>query len=140
MIIDAIKAAKIDAMKQRNESAKGILSLLADRYTLQAIEAKANSKEIGDQEMTAILMKVGKELEDEKATYLANGANDRVANIDAQIAVLKTFLPKLLSEADIRAEIAKLADQSLPSIMKHFKANFAGKVDMGLVNQIAKSK
>jgi uncharacterized protein YqeY len=140
MIIDAIKAAKIDAMKQRNESAKGILSLLADRYTLQAIEAKANSKEVGDQEMTAILMKVGKELEDEKATYLANGANDRVANIAAQIAVLKTFLPKLLSEADIRAEIAKLADQSLPSIMKHFKANFAGKVDMGLVNQIAKSK
>ena len=140
MIIDAIKAAKIDAMKQRNESAKGILSLLADRYTLQAIEAKANSKEVGDQEMTAILMKVGKELEDEKATYLANGANDRVANIDAQIAVLKTFLPKLLSEADIRAEIAKLPDQSLPSIMKHFKANFAGKVDMGLVNQIAKSK
>jgi uncharacterized protein YqeY len=140
MIIDAIKAAKIDAMKQRNESAKGILSLLADRYTLQAIEAKANSKEVGDQEMTAILMKVGKELEDEKATYLANGANDRVANIDAQIAVLKTFLPKLLSEADIRAEIAKIPDQSLPSIMKHFKANFAGKVDMGLVNQIAKSK
>jgi uncharacterized protein YqeY len=107
---------------------------------LQAIEAKANSKEVGDQEMTAILMKVGKELEDEKATYLANGANDRVANIDAQIAVLKKFLPKLLSEADIRAEITKLADQSLPSIMKHFKTNFAGKVDMGLVNQIAKSK
>jgi uncharacterized protein YqeY len=107
---------------------------------LQAIEAKAISKEVGDQEMTSILMKVGKELEDEKATYLANGAMDRVANIDAQIAVLKKFLPKLLSEAEVRAEIQKLADQSLPSIMKHFKANFAGKVDMGLVNQIAKSK
>ena len=140
MIIDAIKAAKIEAMKQRNESAKGILSLLADRYLLQAIEAKANQKELGDQEMTAILMKVGKELEDEKATYLANGAKDRVANIDEQILVLKKFLPKLLSEAEVRAEINKLADQTLPSIMKHFKANFAGKVDMGLVNQIAKSK
>ena len=140
MIIDAIKAAKIEAMKQRNESAKGILSLLADRYMLQAIEAKAISKELGDQEMTSILMKVAKELEDEKAIYLANGASERVGNIDAQIAVLKKFLPKLLSESDIRAEIKKLADQSLPSIMKHFKTNFAGKVDMGLVNQIAKSK
>lgn len=140
MIIDAIKAAKIEAMKQRNEPAKGILSLLADRYLLQAIEAKANQKELGDQEMTAILMKVGKELEDEKAIYLTNGATARVANIDAQILVLKKFLPKLLSEAEVRAEIQKLADQSLPSIMKHFKANFAGKVDMGLVNQIAKSK
>ncbi|MEY3692076.1 MAG: hypothetical protein RLZZ388_247 [Bacillota bacterium] len=140
MIIDQIKAAKVDAMKQRNDAAKGILSLLADRYLLQAIEAKANGKEIGDVEMTAILMKVGKELDDERATYLNNGAKDRVQNIDAQIAVLKQFLPKLLSEADIRVEISKLADQSLPSIMKHFKTNFAGKVDMGLVNQIAKTK
>lgn len=140
MIIDQIKAAKVDAMKQRNDAAKGILSLLADRYLLQAIEAKANGKEIGDVEMTAILMKVGKELDDERATYLNNGAHDRVQNIDLQIAVLKQFLPKLLSESDIRAEISKLADQSLPSIMKHFKTNFAGKVDMGLVNQIAKTK
>ncbi|MBM3909482.1 MAG: GatB/YqeY domain-containing protein [Firmicutes bacterium] len=140
MIIDQIKAAKVDAMKQRNDAAKGILSLLADRYLLQAIEAKANQKEIGDVEMTAILMKVGKELEDERATYFSNGAHDRVKNIDVQISILKQFLPKLLSEADIRAEIKKLADQSLPSIMKHFKTNFAGKVDMGLVNQIAKTK
>jgi uncharacterized protein YqeY len=140
MIIDQIKAAKVEAMKQRNDAAKGILSLLADRYLLQAIEAKANGKDIGDLEMTAILMKVGKELDDEKATYQNNGALDRVENVDAQIKVLKQFLPKLLSEADIRAEISKLADQSLPSIMRHFKTNFAGKVDMGLVNQIAKTK
>ncbi|MEY3610130.1 MAG: hypothetical protein RLZZ264_651 [Bacillota bacterium] len=140
MIIDQIKTAKVEAMKQRNDPAKGILSLLADRYLLQAIEAKANGKEIGDVEMTAILMKVGKELDDERATYLNNGAKERVQNIDAQIAVLKQFLPKLLSENDIRSEISKLADQSLPSIMKHFKTNFAGKVDMGLVNQIAKTK
>ncbi len=140
MIIDQIKAAKVEAMKQRNDAAKGILSLLADRYLLQAIEAKANGKEIGDVEMTAILMKVGKELDDERATYLANGAKERVQNIDVQIKVLKQFLPKLLSERDIRTEISKLADQSLPSIMKYFKTNFAGKVDMGLVNQIAKTK
>jgi uncharacterized protein len=140
MLIDTIKLAKVDAMKQRNDVAKGILSLLADRYLLQAIEAKANGKDIGDLEMTAILMKVGKELTDEKETYLQNGAAERAAVIDQQIQIVKQFLPKLLSEADIRLEINKLADQSLPSIMKHFKMNFAGKVDMGLVNQIAKTK
>jgi uncharacterized protein YqeY len=115
MIIDTIKLAKIEAMKARNDAAKGILSLLTDRYTLQAIEAKANNKVIGDLEMIAILMKVGKELDDERATYFNNGAKDRVGNIDLQIQVLKQFLPKLLSEKEIRAEISKLADQSLPS-------------------------
>ncbi len=140
MIIDAIKLAKVEAMKQRNDAAKGILSLISDRYLLQAIEAKATNKAIGDLEMIAILMKVGKELDDERSTYLNNGAPERVGNIDLQIKVLKQFLPKLLTEKDIRAEISKLADQSLPSVMKHFKTNFAGKVDMGLVNQIAKTK
>ena len=139
MLIDEIKKAKVDAMKRRDEAAKGILSLLSDRFLNQSIEAKVQGKTLGDVEMVAILMKVGKELEDEKAVYASNGAFDRVANIDAQLAVVQTFLPKLLSEEEVRAEIANLADQSLPSIMKHFKANFSGKVDMGLVNKVAKS-
>ena len=37
------------------------------------------------------------------------------------------------------AEIEKLDDKSMPSIMKHFKANFQGKADMGMVNKIARS-
>ena len=139
MLIDEIKKAKVDAMKRRDEAAKGILSLLSDRFLNQSIEAKVQGKTLGDVEMVAILMKVGKELEDEKAVYASNGALDRVANIDAQLAVVQTFLPKLLSEEEVRAEIVKLSDQSLPSIMKHFKANFSGKVDMGLVNKVAKS-
>jgi uncharacterized protein len=139
MIIDRIKVAKIEAMKAKNEATKGILSLLADRYLLQAIEAKAQSKAIGDVEMISILMKVGKELEDEKATYINNGVPERAVPIDAQIAVVKSFLPSMMSEEDIRKEIATLADTSLPSVMKHFKANFVGKVDMSLVNTIAKS-
>ncbi len=139
MLIDEIKKAKVDAMKRRDEAAKGILSLLSDRFLNQSIEAKVQGKTLGDVEMVAILMKVGKELEDEKAVYASNGALDRVANIEAQLAVVQNFLPKLLSEEEVRAEISKLTDQSLPFIMKHFKANFSGKVDMGLVNKVAKS-
>ena len=44
----------------------------------------------------------------------------------------------MLSEEKIREIIAELEDKSIPSIMKHFKANYAGKVDMGLVNRIAR--
>jgi uncharacterized protein YqeY len=139
MLIETIKKAKVDAMKRRDEAAKGILSLLADRYLNQSIEAKVQGKQLGDVDMIAILMKVNKELEDEKAIYASNGAHDRVAGIDAQLAVVKSFLPTLLSETEIRTEIGTLADQSLPSIMKHFKTNFSGQVDMGLVNKVAKS-
>ena len=44
----------------------------------------------------------------------------------------------MMSEDEIRNIIANLEDKSMPSIMRHFKANFAGKVDMQLVNKIAR--
>ena len=47
-------------------------------------------------------------------------------------------MPKLMSEDEIKAEILKLDDKSVPSVMKHFKANFLGKVDMKLVGEVLK--
>ena len=43
-----------------------------------------------------------------------------------------------LSEDEIKDIIASMEDKSMPSVMKHFKANYAGKVDMSLVNKIAR--
>ena len=45
----------------------------------------------------------------------------------------------MLSEEEIKKEIASLEDKSLPAVMKHFKTNFAGKVEMGLVSKIARN-
>ena len=44
----------------------------------------------------------------------------------------------MMSEKEVRDEIEKLPIKNIPSIMKHFKVNFEGKVDMALVNAIAK--
>ena len=48
------------------------------------------------------------------------------------------YLPKMLSEDEIKAEIKKLGDNSIPVVMKHFKQNFNGKVDMRLVQEVLK--
>ena len=45
----------------------------------------------------------------------------------------------MMSEDEIRIEIEKLDDKSISSIMKHFKTNFAGKVEMSIVSKVAKS-
>ena len=44
----------------------------------------------------------------------------------------------MLSEDEIRKIIASLEDKSMPSVMKHFKINYDGKVDMALVSKIAR--
>ena len=112
--------------------------MVLTRYKLQEVEARSQGKEIGDAECLSIIQKVLKELADEKEGYLKVNNADRMASISRQEETLKGYLPQQLSEDEIRREIAKLDDKSMPSIMKHFKANFAGKVDMSLVSSIAR--
>ena len=139
MLIDDLKKANIEAMKARDNEARAALSVVLTRYKLQEVEARSQDKEIGDAECLSIIQKVLKELNDEKEGYLKVNNADRAAAITKQEETLKGYLPRQLSEAEIREEINKLDDKSMPSIMKYFKANFAGKVDMSLVSSIART-
>ena len=139
MIIDQIKAANIQAMKDRDAIAKGVLSVIMTKYKLQEVEMKAAGKEIGDAEVLSIIQKTLKELADEKEGYKKVNNVERVNDIAKQESVLSAYLPKQLSEAEIRNIIAGLDDKSVPSVMKHFKMNYAGQVDMSLVNQVLRS-
>ena len=44
----------------------------------------------------------------------------------------------MLEEAEIKNIILSLDDKSIPSVMKHFKQNYLGKVDMSLVSKTLK--
>lgn len=45
----------------------------------------------------------------------------------------------MMSEDEIRAVIMTLPDKSVPSVMRHFKAEYAGKCDMAEVNKVLRS-
>ena len=138
MLIDEIKKANIQAMKDRDSTKRGALSILIAKYNNVAIEKKSKGQDATDADMLAIIQKTLKELEDEMAGYKQVGNQARILDITLQIKALTDYLPKQLTEAEIKAEIDKLADKSISSVMKHFKATFAGQVDMSLVSKIAR--
>ncbi len=139
MLIDEIKAANIQAMKARDNTSRAVLSIVLTKYKLLEVESKSQGKEVGDKELLSIIQKVLKELEDEKAGYLKVNNLERADNISKQMEVISSYLPKQLSEEEIRKIIASLEDKSVPSVMKHFKMNYAGQVDMSLVNSVLRS-
>lgn len=139
MLIDEIKAANIQAMKDRDQTSRAVLSIVLTKYKLQEVELKSQGKEIGDKELLSIIQKVLKELEDEKAGYLKVNNLERADNISKQMEVISSYLPKQLSEEEIRKIINSLEDKSVPNVMKHFKMNYAGQVDMSLVNSVLRS-
>ena len=139
MLIDEIKAANIQAMKDRDNTSRAVLSIVLTKYKLQEVELRSQDKEIGDKELLSIIQKTLKELSDEKEGYVKVNNQEKIDSISKQEAVLNGYLPKQLSEQEIRDIIASLEDKSVPNVMKHFKMNYAGQVDMSLVNSILRS-
>jgi len=138
MLINELEKANIEALKNKDKTARAVLSVVINKYRVNAIELKAQGKEATDNDLVRVINKVVKELDEEKAGYEKLGRVEDVNNINAQKAIIEKYLPKLMSEDEIRKVIASLEDKSMPSVMKHFKANYDGKVDMSLVSKIAR--
>ena len=138
MIIDEIKKDNVQAMKDKNAVARTIYGVVVNKFMLQSIEKRKNGGEMTDADMVAILQKTIKELDEEAENYKKVNHMEDYENVVAQKSVLTKYLPQMLSEDEIREIINGLEDKSMPNIMKHFKANYNGKVDMGVVNKIAR--
>ncbi len=138
MIIDEIKKDNVQAMKDHNTLARAIYGVVMNKVMLAGIELKKDGKELQDVDTIQILQKTIKELTEEKENYIKAGNNAEAENIETQKKIVEKYLPKMLSEEEIKNIIAGLEDKSIPSVMKHFKANYAGAVDMGMVNRIAR--
>ena len=138
MIIDEIKKANLMAMKEHDSLARAIYGVVMNKVLLNNLELKEKGKEQTDADVIAILQKTQKELTEEKENYIKAGNKEEAENIEKQKQIIEKYLPKMMSEEEIKAEIAKLDDKSLGAVMKHFSANFKCKVDMSLVNKIAR--
>ena len=139
MTLEEFKKVKIEAMKSHDKDAVTALNALINKLMLEPIEKKAAGTTLSDADVTRILQKTISELTEEREAFVKAGRAETVASLDNQIATVKKYLPKLLDEEEIRKIILSLEDKSVPAVMKHFKTEYAGKVDMRLVGTVLKS-
>ena len=135
-LLEQLKLANLEALKARDKNTRAILSVVINKVTTKE---KEHNTVLSDEEVLLLIIKANKELEEEKAGYVMANNLERVESIEAQINALDIYIPKQLSETEIRKEIDKLDDKTLPNIMKHFKMNFAGRADLSLVSRVARS-
>lgn len=139
MLINELKKANMEALKNKDTNSRAILSVLINKYMLLEINKREKGEEIVDADVISLIQKTKKELQDEKENFQKVGNKERVSLLEEQEKVLDKFLPKMLSEDEIRNIINGLPDKSIPAVMKYFKENYAGKCEMGKVSQIAKN-
>ena len=140
MTLDEFKKEKIEAMKQKDKDKVSALNVIITKIMALTIERRASGLEVTEGDIDSLLQKAEKELTEEREGFIKAGREENVVSLTNQIEVIKKYLPKLLSEDEIKEIISTLEDKSMPSIMKHFKQNYQGKVDMRVVSALAKAQ
>lgn len=140
MLLNDFKKEKIVAMKEKNADAVTALNVVINKLMLLGIEKKAKGEELNDADSVSVLQKAEKELSEERLAFQNAGRTETVESLTRQLETIKKYLPKMMSADEIRAIIDGLEDKSVPAVMRHFKAEYAGKVDMKTVNEVLRGK
>ena len=139
--IDTVRAAMMQAMKDKNKARKDALSLLLSALKNKAIDKRAD---LTEEEENAVIFREIKQAQETIDTTPA----DRVQTIEEaklRMSVYSEFVPKLMGEEEIREVIAAvLAELGIErptakekgKIMKNLMPRVKGKADGSLVNQV----
>lgn len=134
-----IKQDRITAMKTGDKATRETLQLLLAKIEKAQIENKA---ELTDEQVQAVVSKNIKELDKEMESYVAVGRGAESQEKEKEL--LLTYLPKQLTEDEIKEIVAKVAKNTAESglkigeAMKELSAILKGKADMKLVSKLAK--
>jgi len=139
MILDEIKKANMQAIKDKNVTARNIFGVVINKLMLETIKRRDSGVPMTEADEVHIINKTIKELNEEKEGYIKGGRGEQAEEIERQIKIISVYMPKMLTEGEIREIIISLPDKTVPSVMKHFKENYAGVCDMKTVSNVFKS-
>ena len=145
---DTLKARLQDDMKTAMKSgAKDRLAVI--RLMLSAIKQVEVDERIDpdDARVTAILDKMAKQRRESIAQFENAGRDDLIAIEQAELVIIKEYLPEALSDDQIN----ELVEQSIANtgattikdmgkLMGVLKPQLQGRADMGKVSQLVKSR
>jgi uncharacterized protein YqeY len=140
IINDHIKQAMLAKDKDR-------LAALRDVKSKILLEATSGSgSEVSDEVAMKICLKLYKQRMETYELYIAQGREDLASDEMIQAKVIEEFLPKQLSEEEIKAEIniaitalGVSGPQDMGKLMGHLSAKLSGKADGKLIASLVKA-
>ena len=139
--IDTVRAAMMQAMKDKSKERKESLSMLLSALKNKAIDKRAD---LTEEEENAVVLKEIKQCQEAIDTAPA-GREDVIQENTARIAVYQEFAPRMMDRDEIAAVVDQvLAELNLSAptakekglIMKTLMPRVKGKADSALVNQV----
>ena len=144
-ISEAVKAA----MKSKDTLRVSTLRLVNAAIKDRDISARSEDRcgGIDDGEILSLLAKMVKQRQESAQTYEDNARPELAERERAEIDIMREFMPKPLSAAEMESAIDEIISgleanslKDMGKVMGQLKSGFAGRVDMGQAGAIVKAR
>lgn len=125
---------------------KDRLSPLRDIKSKLMLEATSGNGEVTDETAMKIVMKLYKQRMETYELYTKEGRDDLAADEKSQADIINEYMPEMMSEDDVKAEVdAAIASsgasgpQDMGKVMGMLSGKLAGKADGKIIANLVKS-
>ncbi len=109
MLRNQLQKDQIKALKEGDKKRLEILRFILSRVKNKEIEKQ---KELSDEEVIEVLRKIEKELNESLEFAQKSKREDLVQNYRSQLEVVKSYLPKPLTDEELEREIEKIIEEN----------------------------
>ena len=143
-----IAAAMKQALKDKDQAALGTMRLIMAALKDRDIAARGNDNPdgISDADILGLLQTMIKQRTESAKMYNDGGRPELADAEEAEIAIIKGFLPAQLSEDEMKSAIAAAIEQTsaasvrdMGQVMGFWKSNYAGQMDFSAASQAVKT-
>lgn len=138
-----INTAIVTAMKAKDKVA--LDSLRAVKSQILLLKTEIKGAEVTDDQVITILQRMVKQRKDSYEQFSAQGRTDLAEVETAQIKVIEEYLPKQLTDEELKAEIEKLISETGATSIKEMgkviglaSKNLAGRVEGKRISEMVK--
>ena len=142
---DALKVSLKEKDQTATSTLRLILAALKDRDI--AARGRGQMEGIEEPEILEMLQKMIKQREESIAAYDQGGRPDLVEREEAEILVIRRFMPQPLSEAETEAVIDSVIGEldassikDMGRVMGALKEQYPGRMDFSLASRLVKGK
>ena len=139
---ERLKADMKEAMKAKDKVKLSTIRMINSLIKNAEIEKRG---ELTDEEIIQLLMKYAKQRKESIEMYEKGGRQDLVEKEKAELAVVESYLPKQMSEEEIRELVKQIIEEveassikDMGKVMKAVMPKVKGRADGSVVNRIVK--
>ena len=132
-----------NAMRAKEAARLATIRLLTSAIKQKEVDERI---EVNDEQVLGIIEKMIKQRKDSITQFEAGGRQDLADIEKSELAILSTYMPAALSDAEVQAEVqaavaasGATGPQDMGKVMAILKPKLAGRADMTAVSTIVKA-